>query len=548
MFRVRSITGHLLLYALALAVPILLMSGLIGWAYIRQEERRIDSLAEAQVAAVTSEIENRLEAFRTALTVLSVGPSVVGGDANDVRRRLAQINMPGGVWFVLRDPSGQQILNTKLPPEAPLPSFPSEGDDAIFQRGETYYANLLWGPVGETWITGIAVPVRSPPGEGEIKYSLSVIIPASYFQRIFEQVPQGWVIAINDRAGKIIARSLAHDQWVGKPMSRTGWEVTKDVPPGRGGLWQNIRSLEGATVRGAYYRMESTGWLIGVSALPEIYQAPQRSLLAIGAALVTVSLLLATLLAFLLGRRITRAIEVLQVKASAMRDMRVIDFPRTSLDEVNAVATIMRDTAKVLRTRQEQQTTLIQELNHRVKNTLATIQSISRMTMKNSRDIDAFDHAFSSRLMALSATHNLLTETAWSGVGLHELLETELKPFQSHRVSFDGPPVSVSSKVAVALGMALHEMGTNAAKYGALQGEDGSIQIRWSVAGDTLTLDWREKSGRRIAPPNQQGFGSRLIRQTIVRELQGSVDTVYHEDGLHAVFTIPLNVNDLLVA
>jgi two-component sensor histidine kinase len=544
MLRIRSITGHLLLYALALALPILLMSGLIGWAYMRQEERRIDNLAEAQVAAVGSEIENRLEAFRTALTVLSVSPSVIAGDANDIRRRLEQIHMPGGVWFVLRDPRGQQLLNTKLPPGAPLPTFPSEGDNLIFQRGETYYANLLWGPVGETWITGIAVPVRSPPGEGEIKYSLSVVIPASYFQRIFEQVPKGWVIAINDRAGKIIARSLAHEQWVGKPMSRTGWEVTKDVPPGQGGLWQSVYSLEGTRVRGAYHRMESTGWLVGVSALPEVYQAPQRSILMIGAALVTVSLLLATLLAFLLGRRITRAIEVLQVKASAMRDMRVIDFPRTSLDEVNAVAAIMRDTAQVLRTRQEQQTTLIQELNHRVKNTLATIQSISRMTMKNSKNISAFDQAFSSRLMALSATHNLLTQTAWSGVGLHELLATELRPFQSHRVLFDGPSVNVSSKVAVALGMAVHEMGTNAAKYGALQGGDGTIRVHWSVAGDTLTLDWRERSERKIAPPDRQGFGSRLIQQTIVRELQGSINTVYHEDGLHAVLKIPLGVDD----
>src|SRR6187200_1634574 len=111
MFQVRSITGHLLLYGLALVLPILVMSGVIGWAYLRQEEQRIDNLAEAQVVAVTSEIHNRLDTIRATLNVLSVGPSVVAGDVEDVRRRLEQIGMPPGVWFTLRDRDGRQLLN-----------------------------------------------------------------------------------------------------------------------------------------------------------------------------------------------------------------------------------------------------------------------------------------------------------------------------------------------------------------------------------------------------------------------------------------------------
>jgi two-component sensor histidine kinase len=96
--------------------------------------------------------------------------------------------------------------------------------------------------------------------------------------------------------------------------------------------------------------------------------------------------------------------------------------------------------------------------------------------------------------------------------------------------------------------MAVHEMGTNAAKYGAFQGSDGSLRVRWSVSDGILALDWREKSGQKVEPPTRQGFGSRLIQQTIVRELQGSINTVYNEDGLHAVLAIPLSVNDRLAA
>jgi two-component sensor histidine kinase len=163
--------------------------------------------------------------------------------------------------------------------------------------------------------------------------------------------------------------------------------------------------------------------------------------------------------------------------------------------------------------------------------------------------MSAFEQFFSARLLALSMTHNLLTESAWSGVELHELLEVELKPFQvSSRVSFEGPKVNLTSKVAVALGMAVHEMGTNAAKYGACQGVGGSIRVRWSVSDGILTFDWREHCERTIAPPARQGFGSRLMQQAIVHELQGTIDIVYHEDGLHAVSTIPLSVDDRLTA
>jgi two-component sensor histidine kinase len=364
-------------------------------------------------------------------------------------------------------------------------------------------------------------------------------------REILTRAPRGWIVTVNDRAGKIVARSLAHDQWVGKPMSETVRNSTRDVRPGEGGLWSNVYSLEGTRVRGAYRRMASTGWLVGVAALPAVYEAPKRSILRLGAALAVLSLLTATTVAFLMGRRITRAIEALQVKAFAMRDMRVIDVPRTSVDEVNMVAAIMRDTAAALLARQEQQTTLIQELNHRVKNTLATVQAISRMTLKNSDDLSTFDRTFSSRLLALSVTHDLLTESAWSGVELHDLLEKELKPFHvGSQVAATGPAINLTSKIAVALGMAIHEMGTNAAKYGALRDVSGRIDISWSVTGDKLRFEWSERSDRPITPPSRTGFGTQLIRQAIARELEGGVDLSYGDHGLRAVFQIPLGAHD----
>src|SRR3712207_4640482 len=115
MLRFRSITGHLFLYAVALTLPILLVSSFIGWAYVRQEAARIDSLAERQVQAMASQIDNRLATFRATLNVLSVGSQVGDAKLDDLRSRLGQMNLPSEIWFTVRDRSGQQILNTATP-------------------------------------------------------------------------------------------------------------------------------------------------------------------------------------------------------------------------------------------------------------------------------------------------------------------------------------------------------------------------------------------------------------------------------------------------
>src|SRR3954447_15556522 len=111
MLPVRSITGHLFFYAFVLVVPILLVSAFIGLAYLRHEDIRVDSLAQAQVAAVSSEIGNRLDTVEATLKVLAVDPSVVFGNVDELRKRVTLIALPAGAWFVLRDPSGKQLLN-----------------------------------------------------------------------------------------------------------------------------------------------------------------------------------------------------------------------------------------------------------------------------------------------------------------------------------------------------------------------------------------------------------------------------------------------------
>ena len=192
----------------------------------------------------------------------------------------------------------------------------------------------------------------------------------------------------------------------------------------------------------------------------------------------------------------------------------------------------------------ERQKLMIDELNHRVKNTLATVQSIAIQTARSHTDPRTFAEGFQARLLALSHTHDLLTRSHWEGADLGAILEHETEAHGAHRVTLNGLPVALEPAAALSLGMIFHELATNAAKYGALSAPDGRVLVDWSVldqARPRLQLTWREIGGPPVAPPDRRGFGSRLIERNVRHDLAGEVKLDYANDGFSADFSIPLH-------
>ena len=192
----------------------------------------------------------------------------------------------------------------------------------------------------------------------------------------------------------------------------------------------------------------------------------------------------------------------------------------------------------------ERQRLMIDELNHRVKNTLATVQSIAMQTARSHADPATFAESFQARLLALSHTHDLLTRTHWRGADLRDILQHETEAHGSHRVTVNGPPVALPPASALSLGMIFHELATNAAKYGALSAPDGRVLVDWAVADQTrprLELVWREIGGPPVREPDRKGFGSRLIERNLRHDLAGEGKLDYASDGFVATFSIPLD-------
>ncbi len=193
---------------------------------------------------------------------------------------------------------------------------------------------------------------------------------------------------------------------------------------------------------------------------------------------------------------------------------------------------------------------LINELNHRVKNTLASVQAIARQTLRTSPDLAGFQEAFEARLLALSQTHNLLTERHWRSASLLAMLAAELRPHGGARdprftVEGDGD-LHLQPKAAVALGMAMHELATNAAKYGALSTPTGRITLRAHRTRRDgqrrLVLDWIETGGPPVPVPSRRGFGARLLEDGLAGELAGDVRLEYRPEGLCCRMELPLDL------
>ena len=197
---------------------------------------------------------------------------------------------------------------------------------------------------------------------------------------------------------------------------------------------------------------------------------------------------------------------------------------------------------------QERQALLIAELNHRVKNTLATVQALAHQTFRQATSPDVSRERFEARLLSLSRTHNLLNESSWTGASLEQVLALELEPYvgdRPGRLVTRGPALDLPAPAAVALGMILHELATNAAKYGALSQAHGHVQIEWEVSEETegplLRLAWKERHGPAVTQPLRRGFGSRLIEQTVTHQLNGRVNLMFEAQGLVCVLEVPLD-------
>jgi two-component sensor histidine kinase len=196
----------------------------------------------------------------------------------------------------------------------------------------------------------------------------------------------------------------------------------------------------------------------------------------------------------------------------------------------------------------ERQQLLMSELNHRVRNTLASVLSLAQQTAQDAPSVPAFLTSFQERVLALAAAHNLLTRGHWESVPLGALVEAILAPERSGKaglLEIAGPVCELPPQKALAMTMGLHELATNARKYGSLSDAGGRLSVTWSlreVDGERrVTIVWLERGGPAVGTPTRTGFGTRLLRRALAVDLDGSVELAFEPRGLRCTIEFPLD-------
>jgi len=184
---------------------------------------------------------------------------------------------------------------------------------------------------------------------------------------------------------------------------------------------------------------------------------------------------------------------------------------------------------------------LVAELNHRVKNSLAVVQSLAHQSFKDGKPPADAIAAFEGRLSTLALAHNLLTRENWEDAALQDVVEHALAPFcSSGRCRFGGPELRVTPGAAVSLALALHELATNAVKYGAFSNEQGTVAIQWTTADEHLVIEWSEAEGPAVVGPRGVGFGTRMLERALAADLQGEVILDFAPAGVKCRIKSPL--------
>ena len=188
---------------------------------------------------------------------------------------------------------------------------------------------------------------------------------------------------------------------------------------------------------------------------------------------------------------------------------------------------------------EEEREALVAELDHRVKNVLASVQSMAAQTARKAPSMDGFLKTFSGRLKSMASAHQLLTATRWRGAGMHNIAAAELGGLAPGQTRWEGPDVALTPRATNAMSLALHELATNAVKFGALSTEEGRVEVRWrQTAYGGLELRWEESGGPPVSPPARRGFGATLLEKVTGRELEGAVGVDYRREGVRVLVTV----------
>ncbi len=495
-----SLPVRLAILVAGTTLPLIGFAGALTYQHYLEAQQNATHRVEQFTRGVQQVVDREMNGIVAGLNVLASSPALEDGDFESFRKIADAFlgRFPDHPLIVIGNRQGQIVFNSGRPPGAKLATRTERpGRGSVFKTGLPAFSSLFNGALTERKIVTVTVPVYR---QGKVLYDLSFNPPQQIFQRIIEQQKPSddWTIAIFDQNGVNFARVPNPSQTIGKSAAPSLLRVIFSRPEGHA----RTVSLEGVPLITAFARSPLTGWIVAAGIAQSTLTAPALRGFMLTAAIGALMLVIGLSFAVRMAARIARG-----------------------------------ETLHGL---------LINELNHRVKNTLATVQSLAAQTFRGSGDAEA-KAKFNARLASLGRTHDILSARKWDRADIREVVDATLEPFAAanpKRISLAGPELPLSSRSVVMLSMVLHELATNAAKYGALSTNRGRVRVDWRTVnggGETrVKLDWRETGGPAVVKPARNGFGSTLIEKGFAAQLQGRADLHFETEGVACSLEFPV--------
>ncbi len=531
----RGISIHIVVITLVVA---LVAPAIVFLAYIVNAQKQdAERTLAARGGQIAGEIADRLDQeFTTLGTILAVFATSGWLEDNELARlhRRAVSALAGtDRHLIVLDPEFRQLLNTRVPFGTPLGKT-SDVDTAaqVLQRGQQAISNVFQGRVAGTDVFNVLRPVTLPDGSRRV---LILTRNAGSLVDLFGSAlrDSAWSFAVLDGADHAVTAVFTDgDRDGGLPDScyEKGAET---------------QELEGGDA-GRYLARTPVGdsaWSVCAWAAPERLEGRlERSWTGLFTAIV-VWLGAALLSAVLLSASISRAIANTARVGEALEAGREVPVPPSFVTEIHEVRRYLFAAAAERIRKDQRMQLLLSETAHRAKNQLALAVSLIGLSARNATSVLDLKENLTGRLMALGRSIDAVTGKELDAAPLRELIRAQLEPFvddSGDRLDMRGGAVPIPEKMAQSLSLVLHELATNASKYGAWSHPAGKVVIAWRAAAGALTLDWSE-TGAAAAAPDRQGFGTALVDTLIGAGLNGTIDRHFGETGFSCRITVPLD-------
>lgn len=528
---------YLVCLILVAVIPAFLFSIIVLKRTNEAQERIFESLLRTSTSAVNRAVEREISGMFSTLNFLSTSDSLQKGDYAALHRQASKALEGTDIYFILIDPTMHQILNTRVPYGTAL-SAASEPVSAglALSRGERMVSDLFFGKTAQQWVFNVYQPMRLHNGQQVL---LTLTKNAEALRRAVNPdiLSPGWNAAVLDTEGKVIV-STDEKQKAGQPF------FLRVVPSLRLGV--STMRQDDVNYQVVTEFSSLAGWRMIAWAKSSDVQAPAVSSflwLTIGGAVFAA---LAAAGAVGIARVLSRDVRLLAHDARRLGRGERVASRRYAISELETVSRALAEAADARVKSENEVRFLMREVAHRSKNQLTVIQAMLNQSVAGAENAGDFAETFRRRVSGLARSTDLMIANATQGVNLAELARNQLKPFtpdDTSRVRIAGPAVLLDPQASQTLGMALHELSTNATKYGALANDTGIVSLSWVTAGENLDLVWLESRAaidKQAIADSRKGFGSVVLERMLGMALDATLEFIVHDDGIEWRVTIPL--------